>query len=83
MNAGGGRYFAGSGMREDLRQAVLRSSRTAARIWRFAVPIDALMVQPAAFLCPPPPNFAASAVASQSPRVLIEQRVSLVRSGVW
>ena len=49
----------------------------------FAVPIDALMVQPAALRWPPPLNFAARTVASHSPRVRIEQRVSRVRSGIW
>ena len=66
-----------------MRQALFSSSFTAARIWRFAEPIVALIVQPAALRWPPPPNFAASTVASQSPRVRIEQRVSFVRSGIW
>ena len=66
-----------------LRQALLSISLTAARIWRLAALIEALIVQPAAFLWPPPPNFAARTVASQSPRVLIDQRVSFVRSGIW
>ena len=74
---------ASTGIRIVLRQALFRSSFTAARIWRFAVPIDPLIVHPAALRCPPPPNLDASTVASQSPRVRMEQRVSLVRSGIW
>ena len=46
--------------------AVVRPGSTddVARILRFAAFIEHAIVHPAAFLWPPPPNFAASAVAS-------------------